>query len=87
MAVTTSVVDVNNGNTGWTRQDVLDALETAFYQLGMNGSDPNAGVRPYITVAPGSSFASGGEVASVEDTEAGLHEVRYDWMKLSLIHI
>ena len=84
MAVTTSVVDVNNGNTGWTRQDVLDALETAFYQLGMNGSDPNAGVRPYICVAPGSSFASGGEVASVEDTEAGIHEVRYDWMKSGL---
>ena len=56
MAVTTSVVDVNNGNTGWTRQDVLDALETVFYQLGMNGSSTYAGVCPAYTCAPGVSY-------------------------------
>ena len=34
MAILRSVVDVNNGNTGWTKSDVLDALETVFAILG-----------------------------------------------------
>ena len=36
MAILKSVVDVNNGNTGWTKTDVLDALETVFANLGWN---------------------------------------------------
>ena len=34
MAILKSVVDVNNGNTGWDKSDVLDALETVFANLG-----------------------------------------------------
>jgi hypothetical protein len=37
MAILKSVVDVNNGNTGWSRSDVLDALETVFANLGWHG--------------------------------------------------
>ena len=33
MAILKSVVDVNNGNTGWTKSDVLDALETVLPTL------------------------------------------------------
>ena len=36
MAILKSVVDVNNGNTGWDKSDVLDALETVFANLGWN---------------------------------------------------
>ena len=32
MAIDTGYVDINNGNPGWTRKDVLDALETVFEQ-------------------------------------------------------
>ena len=34
MSVLKSVIDVNNGNSGWTAQNVMDALETALGNLG-----------------------------------------------------
>jgi len=52
MAIFKSVINVNNGNTGWTRQHVLDALETAFSQLGFNGGSAVAG-SPVAFQAPG----------------------------------
>lgn len=52
MAIFKSVINVNNGNTGWTRQHVLDALETAFSQLGYNGGSAVAG-SPVAFQAPG----------------------------------
>lgn len=58
MAIFKSVINVNNGNTGWTRQHVMDALETAFSQLGYNGGSPTAGV-PVYCVPPGRTAASG----------------------------
>ena len=36
MAVTYDTVNVNSDTTGWTRLDVLDALETVFSNLGMH---------------------------------------------------
>ena len=52
MAILKSVVDVNNGNTGWTKTDVLDALETVFANLGWNNGTAATGV-PVVVKAPG----------------------------------
>ena len=52
MAILKSVVDVNNGNTGWTKSDVLDALETVFANLGWNNGTAATGV-PVVVKAPG----------------------------------
>ena len=52
MAILKSVVDVNNGNTGWTKSDVLDALETVFANLGWNNGTAATGVPAFIK-APG----------------------------------
>ena len=59
MAITKTVVDVNNGQYGaaaggnnpWTKSDVLDALETVFQTLGMNGGTQTNGV-PVMVEAP-----------------------------------
>ena len=60
MAITKTVVDVNNGQYGaatggnnpWTKSDVLDALETVFQTLGMNGGTQTNGI-PVTVEAPG----------------------------------
>ena len=52
MAILRSVVDVNNGNTGWTKSDVLDALETVFANLGWHGGSASSGV-PQAALSPG----------------------------------
>ena len=52
MAILRSVVDVNNGNTGWTKTDVLDALETVFANLGWHGGSASSGV-PQAVLSPG----------------------------------
>ena len=57
MAILKSVVDVNNGNTGWTKTDVLDALETVFANLGWNNGTAATGV-PCVIKSPGSSSYS-----------------------------
>jgi hypothetical protein len=57
MAILKSVVNVNNGNTGWTRQNVLDALETTFANLGWNGGSAITG-SPVAIVAPGATAIS-----------------------------
>ena len=51
MAILKSVVNVNNGNTGWTRQHVLDALETTFANLGWNAGSAVSG-SPVLIQAP-----------------------------------
>jgi len=60
MAIFKSVINVNNGNTGWTRQHVLDALETAFSQLGWNGGSAVAG-SPVAFEAPGNNSTNIGD--------------------------
>lgn len=57
MSILKSVVNVNNGNTGWTRQNVLDALETTFANLGWNGGSAING-SPVTFVAPGATATS-----------------------------
>jgi len=52
MAILKSIVDVNNGNTGWTKTDVVDALETVFANLGWNNGTAASGV-PCMVKAPG----------------------------------
>ena len=37
MSILKSIVNVNNGNTGWTASNVIDALETVFSNLGLHG--------------------------------------------------
>jgi hypothetical protein len=54
MAILKSVVNVNNGNTGWTRANVMDALETVFANLGWNGGTPING-SPVAFNAPGNT--------------------------------
>ena len=51
MAILKSVVDVNNGNTGWTKSDVMDALETVFANLGFHGGSASTGV-PQSLISP-----------------------------------
>ena len=59
MAITKTVVDVNNGQYGapaggnnpWTKSDVLDALETAFATVAMNGGGQTNGV-PVVVQSP-----------------------------------
>ena len=50
MAILKSVVDVNNGNTGWTNSDVTDALETVFANLGFHGGSASSGVPQGVLV-------------------------------------
>ena len=52
MAVTKTVYPVNGGNTGWSRSDVISAMETAFAGLGWHGGTAKPGV-PTTTYAPG----------------------------------
>ena len=56
MAILKSIVDVNNGNTGWTKSDVLDALETVFANLGWNNGTAATGV-PCIVRAPDGAYS------------------------------
>ena len=51
MAILKSVVDVNNGNTGWDKTHVMDALETVFANLGFHGGSASTGV-PQAMVSP-----------------------------------
>lgn len=60
MAIFKSVINVNNGNTGWTRQHVLDALETAFSQLGFNGGSAVSG-SPVAFEAPANNATNIGD--------------------------
>lgn len=44
MAIVKNTVQVNNGNTGWTSSNVLDALEETFGDLGWNSGSQANGV-------------------------------------------
>ncbi len=54
MAVTKTEYLVNGGNTGWSKSDVISALETAFAGLGWHSGTAKTGV-PTACLAPGSS--------------------------------
>jgi plastocyanin len=58
MAIVKSVVQVNNGNTGWTKTHVLNALEQTFANLGFNDGSQVNGVA-CTTLAPTSTTPYG----------------------------
>ena len=71
MSVLKSVIDVNNGNSGWTAQNVMDAFETALGNLGLNTGSTVTGV-PQICVAPdGTSTTLRGNLGSLRDANNG----------------
>ena len=71
MSVLKSVVDVNNGNSGWTAQNVMDAFETALSNLGMNAGSSVTGV-PQICMAPdGRTTTLYGTLSSWRDANNG----------------
>ncbi len=71
MSVLKSVIDVNNGNSGWTKQNLMDALETALSNLGMNAGSTTTGV-PQICVAPdGTSTIFNGSLSSLRQANGG----------------
>lgn len=49
MAIFKQVVQVNGGNTGWTRGDVINALEEVFANLGWHGGTARTGAIKTIT--------------------------------------
>ena len=55
MTVATSIINVNNGNAGWTKANVMDALETAFSQLGLNAGTEQTNV-PQGCISPSGNF-------------------------------
>ena len=55
MTVATSIINVNNGNAGWTKANVMDALETAFSQLGLNSGTASTGV-PQACITPNGNW-------------------------------
>ena len=55
MTVATSIINVNNGNAGWTKANVMDALETAFSQLGLNSGTETTGV-PQGCITPNGNW-------------------------------
>ncbi len=61
MTVATSIIDVNNGNAGWTKANVMDALETAFSQLGLNAGTERTGV-PQGCITPNNNFYQYGQI-------------------------
>lgn len=65
MAILKNVVQVNNGNTGWTKTNVLNALEQTFTNLGFHGGSQVNGV-VCCTLPPGSSSPhyAGGNINS-----------------------
>ena len=59
MTVATSIIDVNNGNAGWTKANVMDALETAFSQLGLNSGTEATNVPQACITPAGNSYEVG----------------------------
>lgn len=76
MAILKSVVNVNNGNTGWTKKDVVDALETVFANLGWHGGTAITGAVQNCKV-PGTQQVSNPEELFSTSTTGEI----YDWRK------
>ena len=71
MSVLKSVIDVNNGNSGWTKQNLMDAFETALSNLGMNAGSSVTGV-PQVVMSPqGGTTQIGGSLSSLKQANGG----------------
>lgn len=60
MAVFKQVIPVNNGNTGWNNGDVIEALETAFANLGWHSGTKKTGVIKTISPPLYENYAGSG---------------------------
>ena len=65
MAVTVGHEDVNGGNAGWTKKDVMDALETVFKNLQYH-SDTGLGVGNSKTGVPNCVYGPGRFIGEAE---------------------
>ena len=61
MAILKNTVQVNSGNTGWTRSNVLDALEETIADLGWNGGTQVNGVVTSLSYPGNSTTVWGGD--------------------------
>ena len=91
MAVNYGTKNVNSDTVGWTRLDVLDALEEVFADLGFHGGTAKTGV-PVCALWPGQN--NNEEPVSYFNGLEGSDPENSDWMhcggtisNLSLIHI
>ena len=79
MSVLKSVIDVNNGNTGWSKENLMDAFETALSNLGMNAGTSVTGV-PQICMAPdGESTTLGGSLTALENANNADYPADRSW--------
>ena len=62
MAVTIGTELVNNGNSGWTNADVMNALEKVFYDMGFNSGSQEDGV-PIAILYPGFNLTASSNFA------------------------
>ena len=58
MAILKSIVNVNNGNTGWTSSNVMDALETVFSNLGWHGGSSTVTGVPCGLISPNNEVST-----------------------------
>ena len=65
MAIVKSVVDVNSGNSGWDRADVINALETVFSNLGWHSGTAAAGVPSRVESPTGSTSVGNSSWAQI----------------------
>tara|TARA_B100001250_G_scaffold26476_1_gene21879 strand:- start:6151 stop:8622 length:2472 start_codon:yes stop_codon:yes gene_type:complete len=77
MSVRTEHVDVYNGDTGWNRGHVMDALEEVFEKLGWNSGTQEDGV-PVACIAPGQTTA---DALPFTDTTVNYPNNSTEWTK------
>ena len=70
MSVLKSVIDVNNGNAGWTKQNLMDAFETALGNLGYHTgvsqvTDTLTGVPQFVMAPDGGTTTYGGVLSEL----------------------
>jgi len=77
MAVNYGTKNVNSDTVGWTRLDVLNALEEVFTELGFHGGTAKTGV-PVCALWPGQT--NNEEPISYFNGLENSNPVNYDWM-------
>ncbi len=78
MPVTTDTQFVNSDTTGWTRLDVMDALEEVFSDLGMHGGTAKTGV-PVCCLFPSQEANKDAPVPTMNGVMTSSMPYNYDW--------
>ena len=78
MPVTTDTQFVNSDTTGWTRLDVMDALEEVFSDLGMHGGTAKTGV-PVCCLFPSQEANKDAPVPTMNGVMTSTLPYNYDW--------